>query len=260
MSSHRSTFCEPSDRCLSGFAVTSPGRLGLSSQSSSTRRIQRLSRAYDSLPGRSSNPDRTQMCRWKDSCPALAEITASRRPRRTYLVTCSSGHHTTPQIGSAGFPFREQVIRLERPRFWFPCTALAVTHERAAREPPDSLPRGGVFRYRCQVRHASRVAPSGARSLAAWTMTRLHRFAILATMLALSYVGIDSGVGRAAGRSADRGKSERPPARAFSHPAVTGALCSSKLQQGGAAPVAQAARLGHERGPRAHREARLWAT
>ncbi len=87
--------------------------------SSCTRRIQRLSRAYDSLPGRSSNPDRTQTCRWKDSCRALAEITASRRPRRTYLVTCSSGHHTTPQIGSAGFPFREQVIRLERPRFWF---------------------------------------------------------------------------------------------------------------------------------------------
>ncbi len=139
----------------------------------------------------------------------------------------------------------------------YPFSALAVIHECVAREQLNRLPRGGASRYRCEARHTSRVAPSGATSLAAWTMTRLHRFATLTTMLALSYVGTDPGVARAAGRSADCGRRERPPARAFSPPAVTGSLCSSKLQQAAAAPVAQPARLGTERVPRAQREARL---
>ena len=100
-----------------------------------------------------------------------------------------------------------------------------------------------AVRYRREARHTSRVAPSGVASLAAWTMTRPHRFAILKSMLALSHVSTDPGVARATGRNTDRGRRELRPARPFSHPASTGSLCSSKLERAGATFVAQAACL-----------------
>jgi hypothetical protein len=213
--------------------------------------------AFDSRPA-SERDARTARC----SAPRWSR---RRSPRRgSFAIVLESPSASTYRRGTWSLRDSPPTDAGGRPRTVRASFCLSVHSTRGdprvrGSRTAGASPRGGVFRHRCGARHVSRLAPSGAKSLAAWPMTRLHRFGILRTMLALSYVSTDPGVVRAAGRSADRGKRE-PAARAFSDPAVTGWLCSSTLRQGGAAPVAQAARLGHVRGPRAERGARPWAT